>query len=204
MDNENQFLAELGVLTAALVLQRDDVAAETINRFHEAGVDREKVREAILQTYLFDGYPTALEGMRLLKQVWEGVASPTESGSYAQWEEWLKRGRQLYNQIYGNVAERLQKVAHEISPELADWMIVEGYGKVLSREGLGILAREFAIISVLIVKNRPRQLRSHIRGAIRIGAVREDFTQLFTSMENHLQYSNIEQAKSILNDLSGM
>ena len=48
-------------------------------------------------------------------------------------------------------------------------MIVEGYGKVLSRPGLDIATRELAIVAFLTVDNRPKQLMSHIRGALRVG-----------------------------------
>ncbi|MEW5994266.1 MAG: carboxymuconolactone decarboxylase family protein, partial [Candidatus Zixiibacteriota bacterium] len=46
----------------------------------------------------------------------------------------------------------------------------EGYGKVLSRPGLGIIDRELAIVSCLVIDRREKQLHSHIRGAANVGA----------------------------------
>jgi len=48
-------------------------------------------------------------------------------------------------------------------------MIIEGYGKVLSRKGLGILEREVSIVAMLMVENHPKQLYSHILGTINAG-----------------------------------
>jgi 4-carboxymuconolactone decarboxylase len=49
-------------------------------------------------------------------------------------------------------------------------MVVEGYGKVLGRPGLDLATRELCIIALLVVLNAPRQLYSHLRGALNAGA----------------------------------
>ena len=62
----------------------------------------------------------------------------------------------------------------EISPDLGRWMVIEGYGKVLSRPGLSPVLRELTAVSALIPLSVPGQLRAHMRGAILIGASRDD------------------------------
>ena len=52
-------------------------------------------------------------------------------------------------------------------------MIFEGYGKVLSRHQLDMPTREGSIVACLIVDNRPRQLHSHIKGALNVGVPAE-------------------------------
>lgn len=52
-------------------------------------------------------------------------------------------------------------------------MVVEGYGKVLGRPGLALELRELCIVAMLAVLNVPRQLYSHLRGALNAGASRE-------------------------------
>ncbi len=49
-------------------------------------------------------------------------------------------------------------------------MILEGYGKVLSRENLPLITRELSIVAFLTMENRVRQLHSHILGALNVGA----------------------------------
>ena len=59
-----------GLLAASIVLQNEYEAISIIKEMRENGYNREALREAILQTYLFDGYPTALEGAILLNETW--------------------------------------------------------------------------------------------------------------------------------------
>ena len=51
-------------------------------------------------------------------------------------------------------------------------MVEHGYGRVLSRGGLGARARELITVAVLAATRRERQLVSHLLGAARVGAPR--------------------------------
>jgi 4-carboxymuconolactone decarboxylase len=55
-------------------------------------------------------------------------------------------------------------------PELAEWILADGYGRVLSRPGLTIRERELIVVAVLAALRLPKQLESHVRGARRVGA----------------------------------
>jgi alkylhydroperoxidase/carboxymuconolactone decarboxylase family protein YurZ len=50
---------------------------------------------------------------------------------------------------------------------MAEWLVLEGYGKVLSRKGLSMMERELCIVAVLTVLKFDDQLYSHINGAYR-------------------------------------
>ena len=49
-------------------------------------------------------------------------------------------------------------------------MIEQGYGRVLSRPGLGARERELITVAALAALGWQRQLVSHVLGALRIGA----------------------------------
>jgi len=49
-------------------------------------------------------------------------------------------------------------------------MVVEGYGKVLSRAALDLPRRELCIVAVCAVSGQDRQLHSHLLGALNVGA----------------------------------
>jgi alkylhydroperoxidase/carboxymuconolactone decarboxylase family protein YurZ len=57
-----------------------------------------------------------------------------------------------------------------LSPDLADWILWEGYGKVLGRPRLSARLRELCVIPVLAITGALPQLRAHIRGALNLGA----------------------------------
>ena len=49
-------------------------------------------------------------------------------------------------------------------------MIVEGYGKVLSRPGLDLMRRELCVVAACAASEQDRQLLSHLHGALHAGA----------------------------------
>jgi alkylhydroperoxidase/carboxymuconolactone decarboxylase family protein YurZ len=51
---------------------------------------------------------------------------------------------------------------------MAEWLIIEGYGKVLGRKGLSLKEREICIVSILSAMKFEDQLYSHIIGAINV------------------------------------
>ena len=134
------------------------------------------VYEAVLQTYLFAGFPSALDGLVVVADecrsiLNQPIAHHTESYDV---DAFRARGTALCRVIYGDVYEKLMTRLEDVSPDLREWMIVEGYGKTLSRPDLGIVDRELCIVGVLAATGRTTQLYSHVRGAILAGASRED------------------------------
>jgi 4-carboxymuconolactone decarboxylase len=71
--------------------------------------------------------------------------------------------------VYGKFYEKLRHNIFELHPELDDWMIEEGYGKVLSRPGLDLGRRELCIIAACVAAGQDRQLHSHLHGARNVG-----------------------------------
>jgi 4-carboxymuconolactone decarboxylase len=128
------------------------------------------LREATLQSYLFVGYPRAITALQILTRQ---THSRSDRRFWTEKEDrwpWLPRGRNLCRKIYGRHYEPLLKAMHQTHPELADWMIREGYGKVLARPFLGARVRELCVIPILAAQESWPQLDSHLRGALRVGA----------------------------------
>src|SRR5215472_598573 len=127
----------------------------------------EWVEELTLQTYLFAGFPRALNAMRAWRRVWPEPAAPDSFGNVPVW---YAQGEQTCATVYGDVYERLRGNIRRLHPALDDWMIVEGYGKVLSRPGLDLPRRELCIIAACAASAQDRQLHSHLHGARNAGA----------------------------------
>ena len=153
---------------------RDDVGFDAaLQSTIEAEIDSRIVREVLLQLYLFCGIPTCIRVFsRLYEQAPEAWVSslPIQEDRTESLLLWQERGQHLFERIYGQVAKRLFDRVAYFHPDLARWMITEGYGKVLMRPGVPVAVRELCIIPVLAVLDHPDQLRSHIRGALRIQA----------------------------------
>lgn len=131
-----------------------------------------EVEEVILQSYLFLGFPTALEGMRLWREV-RGAPHESETDPFRQVEdatEWRRRGERLCRRIYGRAYARLRANVSRLHPALDRWMVEEGYGKVFGRPGLDPARRELCNVASLAASGHERQLHSHLRGALQVGA----------------------------------
>ena len=76
---------------------------------------------------------------------------------------------------------------------MAEWLIVEGYGKVLGRKGLTLKEREVCIVSILSALKYKDQLFSHINGAFRV-KVGYHFLQKIIS---NLQFLSSKSASQI-------
>ena len=162
----------LSLYSAAIAFARDDLLAAAIDLGRKHGVTRDQFYEIILQSYLFLGFPRMLEAADHLNRYWPAAdrRSQTHKISTEESLEWFSRGTELYASVYREAGPLLQRRVEAFAPEVFRWMIVEGYGKVLSRGGLSPVDRELAIVSSLMIENRPRQLHSHLRGALNVGA----------------------------------
>ncbi len=71
-----------------------------------------------------------------------------------------------------------------LHPELFDWMIIEGYGKVLSRNVINLKEREILNVSILTSLGWKNQLYSHIKGAINTGAKHEEIENVIKDISD--------------------
>ncbi len=157
----------LCTFAAAMARGLEKPAAAALELARAAGVRRRAAEECALMLMLYAGYPGALEGMRVLNSVWPGRARATREGSPASWHV---RGTALCQRVYGPAYARLVPAVRALHPDLAVWMVEQGYGRVLSRRGLGVIERELVTVAALAALGWERQLVSHVLGARRVGA----------------------------------
>jgi 4-carboxymuconolactone decarboxylase len=146
-----------------------------------SGIPLENLEEVILQCYLFAGFPAALEGFVVLREVCETPAKGRIEAARPSIDLFIKRGEELCKKIYGPKYTPLKQRSLELHPDLWSWMIIEGYGKVLSRPPLTPAQRELCIVSCLVVTGWTRQLRSHIHGALNVGCSPESIMGAVTT-----------------------
>lgn len=194
-------LAHLSRVSVALCISDDGTITDCFKSALQDGISEVELREVILTSYLFDGYPTALEGFRLLADVVGTSSRPHKTHRYSpeNIDSWQRRGEKLCNQIYGPQYEPLMARVADIAPQLRQSMIVEGYGKVLARSELNTMLRELCVVSILIAKKRPRQLMSHALGAIRLGADKSHFDTVIQTLSDAFPGLEHEPAKNIIN-----
>src|SRR2546423_15693675 len=93
-------------------------------------VDPTSVEEIILQSYLFAGFPRALNAARAWRAV-SGRPAPTEDDEAAVEDlaVWRERGEETCAIVYGDHYEKLRQNVRGLHPALGEWMIDDGYGE---------------------------------------------------------------------------
>jgi len=162
------------VRVAAVICIAEEPELRTAFADVRDGVDVVQVEEVILQSYLFAGIPRALNAMREWRRV-SGVAAPRRDDAETQnLAAWHARGEAVCALVYGKFYERLRHNVAELHPALDEWMIVDGYGKVLGRPGLDLRRRELCAVAACAVLRQEPQLHSHLHGALHVGAAPSD------------------------------
>lgn len=169
-DNLDAQTRDLVRFAAAIAQGYEPELRERVGPLRTSQVPVQWVEELLLQSTLFVGYPRALIAFTAWRK-FSGVPAPRsdEDTDYARAPEWTRRGEEACAIVYGDNYEKLRASVTSLHPAIDSWMITEGYGRTLSRPGLDLLRRELCIVAQTAVLEAPRQLHSHLRGALNVG-----------------------------------
>jgi 4-carboxymuconolactone decarboxylase len=152
---------------AASLGTRDAIRIRTAMEDARAESDASAVEETILQSHLFVGFPDALNALGTWREV-SGLPAPPSLGEDPL--GWEARGERVCATVYGANYAKLRENVRGLHPDVDGWMVAGGYGRVIGRPRLDLATRELCIAALLAVWNVPRQLHSHLRGALNAGA----------------------------------
>lgn len=188
----------LVALAAAVAQGEESAVRERVDDAVEAGVPPVWVDELILQSVLMVGYPRALIAAAAWRKAAGVPATNAESDlDYASHAEWTRRGEETCRAVYGDNYTKLRKNVAGLHPALDAWMITEGYGRTLSRPGMELKLREFCVIVQTAVLDTPRQLHSHLRGALNAGATIDEVEAVLTVANRFVAHDHWNEVKEL-------
>ena len=165
-------------------------------------VDPVAVEEIILQSYLFAGFPRALNAARAWRSV-SGRPAPSEDAeAAADLNVWRDRGEETCEIVYGDSYEKLRKNIRDLHPALDEWMIVDGYGKVLSRPSVDLRTRELCVVAACAVSGQQRQLHSHLRGALNAGSSTGELAAVLDALTDLISRDDLARYRQLLQKVS--
>ena len=188
LDAATRALVELSIVIATA---QEPELRSGMQRAVCAPLDPTWVEELILQSYIFAGFPRALNAAREWRRA-SGIPAPradadmTDHDGSARYERWRERGEVTCATVYGSAYERLRSNIRELHPALDEWMIVEGYGKLLGRPALDLRRRELCIVAVCGALGQERQLHAHLRGAMNAGATTAEVRDTLDIVSTHV------------------
>lgn len=166
-------------------------------------VDPLAVEEIILQSYLFAGFPRALNAARAWRMVSERPAPESAAESSVEsLEVWKRRGEETCAVVYGESYEKLRRNIRELHPVLDEWMIVDGYGKVLGRPGVDLRTRELCVVAACAVSGQQRQLHSHLRGALNAGASSSELAAVLDALSDLISRDDLSRYRQLLSKVA--
>lgn len=191
-------LAALVRLSAQIAAGTEPEIRAACQEALDADVPTRWVEECILQSYLMAGFPRALNAMREWRKV-SGVPAPAheEIPEPSLWR-WRTQGEQTCEVVYGKFYTRLRENIMHLHPALDEWMIVEGYGKILSRQGMDLQLRELCIVAACTAMGQDRQLHSHLYGALNAGSSAEELAGVLGALEGVVVGPHLLRARLLL------
>jgi 4-carboxymuconolactone decarboxylase len=172
----------LPLIAATSALRKLTILRELIYQAKSRKIPFIKIYETLLQNYLFNGYPSALLSLKLLKEMYPNKKLPKAADMNLY--HFRIVGEANCKKVYGNKFEKLISNVKNFSPDMAKWLVLEGYGKVLGREGLSLKERELCIVATLTVLKFEDQLYSHINGAFRVKVSIEEIQNVIKDLSS--------------------
>jgi len=180
-------------LSTAIVLGNWD-EVRRLRAAPQAEPDREW-RETVLQTHLFAGFPRLVQAFGVLA---EGGGLGTVGGEEIEGSPIPpERGTQLFDSIYGDGADSVRALLDGYHADFGAWIAEHAYARVLARPGLAPPLRELLAACALAALGQERQLASHARGSLRLGAGFDDLWEAFDTVADLLEPGRLERARRI-------
>ncbi len=194
-------LALAGALAAR---GRDGALGALCDAWFAAGHPPAALAEGLMQTYLFLGFPRALNALRVFRdrESASGLPPAADGGDDPDRDAARSRGEALCGRVYGPRTAALVGHVRALHPTLARQMVEEGYGRILGRPGLDPLVRELAAVGSLVPEGVPRQLRAHLRGALNLGAPAEHVAALLRDLRPAVPAKSHAAALALLSEVT--
>src|SRR3989475_47340 len=197
----------VALVRAAAALAEGHIT-ELGQRFREAraaGVPDLWVEELLLQSLLLVGYPLALVGFGVWREVTGPVArggggagaSAGEELAHEEWQAWAERGAQVCAAVDGRAYHKLLVNLRSLHPALEDLVLVDAYGKVIGRPGVDMKRRGLCTGAAIAVLGTAQQVDSHLRGALNTGATREEIEAVLALVEPDLDPEHKRRADAM-------
>lgn len=185
-------------LAAAIAQGEEPEIRDRVTEAVAAGVTPLWGDELLLQSVLMVGWPRTLVAAAFWRKATGTPATGDDSDlHYADHPDWTRRGEQTCRTVYGDNYAKLRENVRSLHPALDAWMLTEGYGRTMSRPGLDLLRRELCVIAQTAVLNTPRQLHSHLRGALNAGATAAMIDAALAEVNAFVSYDDWKSIKEL-------
>ena len=158
-------------------------------RIHALGalrnsVSRRELGEVVLHVAGYAGFPTGVEGMRVLRAVFEenpdldpagSTPSTPEQGTTT--ESLYERGVAFRQEAFGQTGRPAGNAPDEIGDDWWQFLTGTAFGAIWPRPGLALHDHSRVTLAVLQVRHMPVEFRLHLERALGLGIARDELAE---------------------------
>lgn len=143
----------------------------------------EELVEVMIQMVGYSGFPSAINGINILKEVLNEDHLKIKPAEEDEKEDRFSYGVEWLSRLDENQVEVLKDNFKDTAPDLVKFIVAFGYGDVFSRKNLDPKMRQIATIAALTaIGTAQPQLAFHIKGGLNVGLTKEEIIETIMLM----------------------
>ncbi len=177
-----------------------------VNGAINVGCSIEELVEIMIQMSVYCGFPAAINGITVLKEVIKERDIKFNPISKNSGENRFKIGTKWLEKLEEGHIQELKEKLDPIAPDMMNYIIGHAYGSVYSRKNLEASFRQIATISALTVKGTAQtQLAFHVKAGLSVGLTKEEIIETMILMSVYAGFpaaiNGLNVAKDVFKEL---
>ncbi|MBP9017584.1 MAG: carboxymuconolactone decarboxylase family protein [Paludibacteraceae bacterium] len=198
------------IAISALTAKGDLPALKTeLNVGLDAGLTINQIKEAIVHTYAYCGFPRSIRGLQTFMEVLDERKAKgindilgEEASSITDERDKFERGKEILGKLTG-VPQDGQKAGYaEFAPIIEVFLKEHLFADIFERDVLSYVERELVTISVIsAIGNAEPMLRSHLKICLNLGLTPDQLLQFIGIIKKTIGEEEAKAAEQVLNDV---
>lgn len=207
MDSKRQHIAEVATLTSMGDLDKlKTVLTDGLNDGMTVG----ELKEVMVHTYAYCGFPRALRGLQTLVAVLDerkakGIEDDwgREASPITDTRRKYERGRDILAEISGVPADAPKADYAVLAPEIEVFLKEHLFADLFERDVLTYAERELTTVAVIasLGKGVEPMLKGHMGIALNVGVTPDELRGVLAIVEKHVGRSEADGGRLVLNEL---
>ena len=206
LTEEQQSIISIAALTANGDLQE---LKSYLNKGLDKGLTINQIKEAIVHTYAYCGFPRSIRGLQTFMEVLDerkakGIEDVIgiEAAEIKDERSKYERGKEILGELTGTPQEGPRTGYSAFAPEIEIFLKEHLFADIFERDVLSFTERELVTISVIssIGKAEP-MLRSHMNICLNLGISPQQLQQFVLVIKNTLGRKEAKAAQEVLNEV---
>jgi alkylhydroperoxidase/carboxymuconolactone decarboxylase family protein YurZ len=198
------------IAISALTAKGDLPALKTeLNVGLDIGLTINQIKEAIVHTYAYCGFPRSIRGLQTFMEVLDERKAKgindivgVEASQITDDRDKFERGKEILGKLTG-VPQDGQKAGYaEFAPIIEVFLKEHLFADIFERDVLSYAERELVTISVIsAIGNAEPMLRSHLRICLNVGLTPDQLRQFIGIIKKTIGEEEAKAAEQVLNDV---